>query len=289
MHYQLPYIALETAIAFLSLVIVVRLIAGSKRNLRFGFLRESSQWLDMELTLVPVLAHFDNMRRSWRASEEAKPITWLIGGKRSDYFYAVAFVVGVVTGIGAAVTIAETRIAYATGISDSETDHYSGYVNEAGQHVFGSKYEVVHRFHEGVAVVYRKCGWGYIDNKGNEILAPHYFRVRDFTEGLGAVFFAGGWGFIDRRGATVIAPHFKGAHSFSEGLAAVSIDYRWGYIDHHGNVRVRPQYIAAGEFKGGLARVITEDFKVRYIDRRGHVVWESKGEVNTLTNEIVDE
>lgn len=71
-----------------------------------------------------------------------------------------------------------------------------GFINEAGEDIIDTIYDVVRDFHEGRAAVMRGDFWGFIDKNGYEITDLAYDAVRDFEDEKAAVCINGKWGYI---------------------------------------------------------------------------------------------
>jgi len=115
------------------------------------------------------------------------------------------------------------------------------------------KYDRVHKFSEGMAIVEKDGKMGAINSEKNLVIYIDYDYLSSFREGL-AVAKTGGWyGFIDKTGEFVIKNKFNRVSPFSGGLAAVdapaeakeSNGYKYyvdrgGYIDKSGNFVIGP-------------------------------------------------
>jgi hypothetical protein len=123
------------------------------------------------------------------------------------------------------------------------------------------------------------------------VVQPKYESIHQFQEGLALVKDGGSilgrdsarYGFIDRTGAEIIPAQFRKAGDFSEGLAAVKVENFWGYIRPTGELAIAPKFDAtgnakrwpdtrAGKFANGLAPVWVGKDLYNFIDAKGSFV-----------------
>jgi hypothetical protein len=93
-------------------------------------------------------------------------------------------------------------------------------------------------------------------------------------------FHAGGkWELIDDAGHVVVPATYDDARDMVEGLAAVRQSKKWGFVDAHGSLRIPAVYDSVTDFSNGLASV-TLDSHVQVIDKNGHKVFDSPGQLS---------
>lgn len=186
-----------------------------------------------------------------------------------------------------------------------------GYINEWGEVVIDSRFDVAKRFSEGFARVKIGGKWGFIDESGEFTVEPLYQlysseddndRYLDFHEGRAAFCVQDGgkkkWGYLDKTGEVAVSPVWDSVSEFSDGIARVSKSIvrennrntvhtsESFYIDPIGQIR---HFSDVGEsFSEGLAaarfgknRTLenaaeAENEKEGYIDRHGNIVIEPK-------------
>jgi hypothetical protein len=92
-------------------------------------------------------------------------------------------------------------------------------------------------FREGLAIIIQGYDkFGFIDKDSNLIVALNYDMVHHFHEGLAVVKVKDKYGFVNTKGSEVIVPQYDYAFGFSEGLAKVILKGKVGFIDKEGNV-----------------------------------------------------
>ena len=74
-----------------------------------------------------------------------------------------------------------------------------------------SRYDTVHDFHEGLAVVELNDKYGYINTEGKEVVPPKYDYVGGFDEGFARVELDGKEGFVNKEGEEVVPLKYDGA------------------------------------------------------------------------------
>lgn len=148
------------------------------------------------------------------------------------------------------------------------------YVNDKGEVVLESKYQLCGDFHEGLAFVWNSDTYGFINKNGEIVISlePHVVSG-DFYEGLSVLYDFSHYGFVDKTGDITIPFQFDGAFLFSEGLALVQTGGKCGYIDKKGQYVINPQYDDCFSFSEGLAAVRLGG-KYGYIDNKGKMVIE---------------
>ena len=162
------------------------------------------------------------------------------------------------------------------------------------------KYDEIHRFHEGLALVVKSGKYGYINERGEEVIPCQRkaFIYRDgeldetvlpeFNEGMAVVYtFSENddglpdsgtllYGYINERGEEVIPIQYKEAGNFSEGVAPVTDrNGRQLFIDKKGAevlVIDESMYCVTG-FHDGLAYAsMREERNYGFIDKTGRTV-----------------
>lgn len=145
-------------------------------------------------------------------------------------------------------------LAPSYGLSAIKFNDQWGFVDREGKYRVEPGYELVGRFHEGLAWVVDQNQFGFIDTTGEEVIAPEYPIAMDFSEGYAPVYNDTVWGFIDRSGSLRIPYAFYGVKPFKNGLAPAMDELAWGLIDQNGAWVVTPKYAFVGEFtEDGLA------------------------------------
>ncbi len=170
-----------------------------------------------------------------------------------------------------------------------------------------SKYDRVFDFHEDMGRVLYNGKFGFIDKMGHEVIKPDYDMAMDFQDGLVAVIKDNQKFFINKKGEKV-SKNYDKVLSFQKGYAIVSLNNKYGLInknmeeviplnydsiDYPSNdlilveengilkylnldnqvVITLPKNIKeASSFKNGLAKVVTEGYKVGFIDKTGRMV-----------------
>ena len=166
-----------------------------------------------------------------------------------------------------------------------------GLIDHTGKFLTPPRYTKMDEFRDGLAkvsmILQGREMWGLIDTAGRVVVEPQYIHIGAFSEGLAPFSHLAKQGFLNTSGEVVIEPRFQGASNFSEGLAVVSSGRKKGYIGMTGKVVIPIELDDAGTFFNGLAMVteggtIHEYFsrkpgvKLKYIDRKEKVIWESK-------------
>lgn len=146
-----------------------------------------------------------------------------------------------------------------------------GFIDSNKNLVIDAKYDEVHPFYEGLAMVKLHNRCGFIDKTGTLIIPLKYESTGSFSEGLVPVRLNGKVGFIDRTDAEVIPFKYEVAQMFIGGLARVSLKGKYGFIDKEGTVIIPLKYEDMNNFSDGLA-MATLNGKVGFIDKTGTVV-----------------
>lgn len=165
------------------------------------------------------------------------------------------------------------------------------------------KYDEVHSFHDGLALVVKDGKYGYINERGEEAIPcqrkAYIYRdgeidetvLPDFSEGM-AMFYTftadksayNGvdestfrYGYINKDGQEVIPAQYKGASDFHEGLALVEdLNGKQMFINKSGEMmaEIDSKYRCEGGINDGLALVSQNSGYMSYgfIDKTGKVV-----------------
>ena len=211
-------------------------------------------------------------------------------------------------------------------------DRESYYIDRRGKKAIVPKqnYQAILPFSEGLAAVQGNNGkWGFIDEQGNEVIQTKFDLVAPFSEGLAAVKIGGRLNntYIDRSGQLIFPPELSLVTEFKDERALVhwrdkglmilasngetlktfdssdiyptsscgSLDgysngllglnfmpkgkyhlfTKCGFVDQNGNIAIDAQFDEAKQFSEGLAAVKIDN-KWGYIDRQGNTVIEPK-------------
>ena len=190
-------------------------------------------------------------------------------------------------------------------VQDAETGK-EGFIDKTGKIVVPLKYDIVDRFFDGMAFVYKEkvgCGyvdatgkeliplqydygwafeqgtvpvkkndkWGFINKKNKPLTSFVYDEAKPFEEGFSMVTKGNKKGYVNSQGKEIIPLLYENAESFSDGLAAVKKGGKWGYIDTTGKVIIPFAYSYAGRFEEGAAYVSIYDATFA-IDKTGNCV-----------------
>lgn len=168
-----------------------------------------------------------------------------------------------------------------------------GIIDESGESVSKSRFDVVKRFSEGLAPAgFGSYGpgwagnlkWGFVDKNGVFRIEPQFKDTLGFSEGLAAVENQDRkWGFIDKSGKVVIPFRYEYVVSFSQGLACVLVDGYFGFINKSGKMVITPRYSTPSRFREGLAHVaIGKTKETPYLGRR--LFWDQAGQQHVFIN-----
>lgn len=98
----------------------------------------------------------------------------------------------------------------------------------------------------------------------------------DFAPELIPVKVSEKWGYVNAEGKYEINPQFSYAGFFIDNIALVASADKYGYIDEKGKFLINPQYKDASDFSEGLAAVVSENGKIKYINKKGDIKIELK-------------
>ena len=169
-----------------------------------------------------------------------------------------------------------------------------GFMDRTGKIQIAAQFDVVHEFHEGIAVVGNHIStweklpsdannmiWGFIDEYGELITPIKYSYAGDFNEGLALVEYNNESYYINKLGEkssqTVIASKY-----FTHGIAPKLIKGTsfptpnspseiWTYIDSAGELVTDKTYEYAGEFEDGMA-IVKQNGKYGVINNNFNIV-----------------
>ena len=180
-------------------------------------------------------------------------------------------------------------------------DDKGGYIDREGKIVIPPQYDLVGRFHEGLAIVKEeRVGrepLGLIINSQGEVVVRHTripdrdlpsrlagrggdITYGDFSEGLAEMRICGSaegvGGYINRVGEIVIPFSYEHTRKFSEGLALVFVEEQGQavprFIGRDGTIAIVTTYIQyPNSFSEGLAGFEASNGKHGYIGRDGEV------------------
>jgi Protein of unknown function (DUF3298)/WG containing repeat len=160
----------------------------------------------------------------------------------------------------------------------------SGVINERGYFIVKPKYDTIHPFSEGRAVVNDAQGFKVIDESGKEITAKAYsIIIGEYKEGRVQAVEKNEhgqylYGYLNKRGKEVIPITYETASDFVQGKAIVKLkESSFQLIDLTGKVLHSYPYAYVGNYgQGLLAFKRGNDGKLGYIDEQGKVVIEPK-------------
>lgn len=156
-------------------------------------------------------------------------------------------------------------------VQDLKTNK-KGFIDKTGKIVVPLKYDIVDRFFDGMAFVYKeKVGCGYVDATGKELIPLQYDYGWAFEQGTVPVKKNDKWGFINKKNKPLTSFVYDDAQPFEEGLSVVTKDDKKGFVNPQGKEIVPLVYENAEKFSEGLAAVKKEG-KWGYIDTTGKVV-----------------
>lgn len=147
-------------------------------------------------------------------------------------------------------------------------------------------------FSEGMASLKTNKLYGYVDTKGSIVIEPKFNSVHPFHNGKALVSGTDGkYQLIDGKGEVLHTYNAQIYKDFREGLAAVKLskDTEYGFINESGDVVISEQYQHAEEFHEGLAAVWTNMSKqtAGLIDIKGEYVLPAQyGDIRYLGNSI---
>ena len=165
------------------------------------------------------------------------------------------------------------------------------------------KYDEVHSFHDGLALVVKDGKYGYINERGEEVIPcqrkAYIYRegeidetvLPDFSEGMAILYtftadkssYTGAdessfrYGYINKNGEELIPAQYKKASDFHEGLALVEdLNGKQMFINKSGEkiAEIDSEYWCIDGINDGLALVSQNSGYVSYgyIDKTGKVV-----------------
>lgn len=93
-------------------------------------------------------------------------------------------------------------------------------VNEKGEKLTESAYDMIFEFSEGFAPFEKNEKWGYLDLEGKEVVAAKFPLAWEFKEGIARTLHKG-VNYLNKDLKVLFPEGFVDAHNFSEGLAHV--------------------------------------------------------------------
>lgn len=113
------------------------------------------------------------------------------------------------------------------------------------------------------------------DKSGKELLSlkGNYTKIGDFSEGIAAVYKEEEKYFINLKGNKLFNFTSRDYALFKDSLIAIQYRGFWGFMDKTGKFIIEPQYELASSFSEGLAKVLLEDQRVGFIDKKGNLVF----------------
>ncbi len=148
-----------------------------------------------------------------------------------------------------------------------------GFSNLKGDFIIEPKYDDVHTFKNGLAVVFNNKKSAVINKKGEIVIPFKYDGIEDFSEGLAVTWHNRKYGIINEMGKEILPPIASYIKPFQEGLAAFRHPKteKWGFLDKNGKEAIAAQFDNAYSFSEGLAEVYSND-KAGFIDKMGKLV-----------------
>jgi len=139
-------------------------------------------------------------------------------------------------------------------------------------------YDSITPFHEGIAAVKLNGEWGYINEQGEVILKSEYDLVYNFNNNAGVVTLPDNTivAIVDSHGSITRPSNLfkidKRFPLFSDGLLLVTDGLKWGYLNKSGKLAIPCKYYYAKPFSEGLAGVVFDDSGWYYINVNNQVV-----------------
>ncbi len=194
--------------------------------------------------------------------------------KRLRYFIFSLIIVGIILFLyNLSIRIKYDHIhPFNEGIALVELNNKVGFINIVGKEITPIMYDGASVFNEGLAIVEIKGKSGFINKTGEEIIALKYDDAQPFQNNLALVKLNGKFGYIDKAGNEVISIKYDNlCGSFSEGLVPGAQNGKWGFIDRSGNEVINCKYDSAGFFIEGLANVELNN-KYGFIDNTDKII-----------------
>lgn len=184
-----------------------------------------------------------------------------------------------------------------------------GYIDNQGDFIVPCKYDAVHRFNEGLAMVATSNKCGYVDTTGTWVIDSIYDDARDFGNGLARVKNNEKWMFIDHNGKKVDKFHFDeiltgfscnrafirkdniielidkngktianidadSVYSYHNSFAEFQKNGKYGKLDTMGVVTIHPKYESLSLTERGVT-IFKKNNKQGLIDSTGKVIIEA--------------
>ena len=128
---------------------------------------------------------------------------------------------------------------------------------------FEGKYDSVHPFCQGVAIVVKNGKYGAVLMGGKEIIAPTFDYITSFNDGHAEAIRNGRCILLDLSGQEcqlyegkliAIPGKYDHVRAFKNGFACVEYRGKWGVIDTDGKEVFEPQFDYVSDFCGGTAK-----------------------------------
>lgn len=149
--------------------------------------------------------------------------------------------------------------------------------------MYGSEYNYLGEFYEGLAAVRRNGLIGYIDISGEYAILPKFTWAYEFHNGIAAVSIgrkrnAGyviceKWGVIDKSGNWIISPIYNSINYFGNKLACRNSLNILEFRTYDGELCFRRNFTQITYYSNGAAAVLTDD-KWGFIDKKGNYILE---------------
>lgn len=155
--------------------------------------------------------------------------------------------------------------------------HYFANISETGEIKFNTGLNIVHNFHDGIAVTqaaliesYNKYDekYGYLDKAGEIIIDPMYKYASRFKQNRAFVLDSNKYYYINKKAERISKNFFEDANLFYENLAAVKIGNKYGFIDTNGQIVIQPRFELTWKFSEGMARIYDNNY-YGFIDKSG--------------------
>lgn len=158
-----------------------------------------------------------------------------------------------------------------------QVDDLRFYIDEDGNHLFGTSFTHAETFHHDRAMVLENEQYRIIDTAGKTVAVMHYYQVNPYSEWRWQVsnmkddvFWSG---FVDLEGKEVVPLIYTRIGMFQTDVKRtwVAIHDRYGFLDEFANAVIPVVYEDAHMFKDGKALVMLNGREF-YIDPNGNEV-----------------
>ena len=125
--------------------------------------------------------------------------------------------------------------------------NYKYYVVNWKGKTISKKYDEIHKFVNGLAVVKLGEKKGVININGKEIIKPQYDNAHVDKYAI-RICLGDKWGIADYEGKTIRKPFCFFIEAFNEPISRFEDDkYKWGVITSKGRAIIKPSYMYLGE------------------------------------------